>query len=148
MAAIAVVLLHLGIDSARGGYVWGDVFFVISGFLIGEIVVREAEACRFRLADYFVRGVRRIVPVMVAMLAAVSLAAAILLLPSELAGYGTSLWFSALFAANIHFWLTFRERYCHWRRRFQPMRPQPPPNSRYRTTPYWLGPWLRAPCIP
>lgn len=105
VAVIAVVLFHLGIDSARGGFVGVDVFFVISGFLIGGIVVREAEAGRFRLADYLVRRVRRIVPVMVAMLAVVSLAAAILLLPSELAGYGTSLGFSALFAANIHFWL-------------------------------------------
>lgn len=106
VAVIAVVLFHLGIETASGGFVGVDVFFVISGFLIGGIVVREAGVGRFRLADYLVRRVRRIVPVMVAMLAVVSLAAASLLLPYELAGYGTSLGFSALFAANIHFWLS------------------------------------------
>ncbi|WP_172449620.1 acyltransferase family protein [Porphyrobacter sp. HT-58-2] len=105
VAVIAVLLFHLGIDTASGGFVGVDVFFVISGFLIGGIVVREAVAGHFRLADYLVRRVRRIVPVMVAILAVVSLAAAILLLPGELAGYSTSLGFSALFAANIHFWI-------------------------------------------
>lgn len=105
LAVIAVLLFHLGFERASGGFVGVDVFFVISGFLIGGIVVREAEADEFRLSSYLTRRVRRIVPVMLVVLAVVSLGAITLLLPSELAEYAWSLGFSALFAGNIHFWM-------------------------------------------
>lgn len=105
IAVVAVLLFHLGFGRASGGFVGVDVFFVISGFLIGGIVVREAAAGTFRLGDYLARRVRRIVPVMLVVLAVVSLCAAILLLPGELAEYGWSLGSSALFVSNIHFWM-------------------------------------------
>ena len=71
--------------------------------LIGGLVVDEARSGTFLFADYFGRRMRRIVPVMVVMLAAVSVAADLLLLPNELSGFGESLGASALFAANVHF---------------------------------------------
>lgn len=61
---IAVLLFHLGFAPASGGFVGVDVFFVISGFLIGGIVVHEAEAGTLRLGDCFARRLRRILPVM------------------------------------------------------------------------------------
>lgn len=114
VAVIAVLLFHLGLAGggtgyASGGFVGVDVFFVISGFLIGGIVVREAGAAgegeRFSFAHYLLRRVRRIVPVMLAVLALVTIAAAALLMPSELEGYGWSLGFSSLFMGNVHFWM-------------------------------------------
>jgi peptidoglycan/LPS O-acetylase OafA/YrhL len=114
VAVIAVLLFHLGMAGggtgyAKGGFVGVDVFFVISGFLIGGIVVREAGAAgdgeRFSFAHYLLRRVRRIVPVMLAVLALVTIAAAALLMPSELEGYGWSLGFSSLFMGNVHFWM-------------------------------------------
>ncbi|BDI61022.1 acyltransferase family protein [Qipengyuania nanhaisediminis] len=105
LAVIAVLLFHLDIAVASGGFVGVDVFFVISGFLIGGIVVREQGAGAFRFGAYLVRRIKRIVPVMIAVLGAVTLAAMALLLPAELESYGWSLGFSALFLANAHFWL-------------------------------------------
>ena len=105
LAVLAVLAFHLGIGGAGGGFVGVDIFFVISGFLIGGIVLRESEAGRFRWGDYLTRRVRRIVPVMLFVLATVTLAACALLMPSELVGYGWSLGFSALFLGNFHFWL-------------------------------------------
>jgi peptidoglycan/LPS O-acetylase OafA/YrhL len=105
VAVIAVLLFHLGFPQASGGFVGVDVFFVISGFLIGGIVVREADAATFRFGQYLVRRVRRIVPVMLVVLATVSLAAIYLLLPNELADYASSLGYSTVFAGNIHLWL-------------------------------------------
>lgn len=105
VAVVAVLLYHLGFAQASGGFVGVDVFFVISGFLIGGIVVREADAGTFRFGPYLARRVRRIVPAMLVVLATVSLAATVLLLPRELAGYASSLGASSVFAANIHFWL-------------------------------------------
>ncbi|WP_299192397.1 acyltransferase family protein [uncultured Erythrobacter sp.] len=105
VAVIAVLLFHLQLSVFGGGYIGVDVFFVISGFLIGGIVVREAGEGRFRFSDYLTRRVKRIVPVMLVVLAAVTIAACTLLLPSELVGYAWSLGFSALFLGNFHFWL-------------------------------------------
>lgn len=105
LAVIAVLLFHLNIQNFSGGFVGVDIFFVISGFLIGGIVVREVQSGSFRLSDYFVRRVRRIVPVMLLVLGVVTIAAIVLLLPSELVDYGWSLGFSALFLSNFHFWL-------------------------------------------
>lgn len=110
VAVIAVLLFHLGLtgegpDYVSGGFVGVDVFFVISGFLMGGIVVREAGEGRFSLAHYLLRRVRRIVPVMLVVLAVVTIAAAWLLMPSELDDYGWSLGFSSLFMGNVHFWL-------------------------------------------
>lgn len=110
IAVIAVLLFHLGLtgpgwEFASGGFVGVDIFFVISGFLIGGIVVREAGGGRFGFGHYLLRRIRRIVPVMLVVLAVVSIFAAALLMPSELEGYGWSLGFSSLFMGNFHFWL-------------------------------------------
>ncbi|MHA7818213.1 MAG: acyltransferase family protein [Erythrobacter sp.] len=105
VAVIAVLLFHLGWGSVSGGFVGVDVFFVISGFLIGGIVMREAGEGRFSFGDYLMRRLKRIGPVMLVVLAVVTLSAALLLMPSELEGYATSLGFSALFMANVHFWM-------------------------------------------
>lgn len=105
VAVIAVLLFHLGWGSVSGGFIGVDIFFVISGFLIGGIVVREAGEGRFSFARYMIRRIRRIVPVMLVVLIVVTLFAALVLMPSELESYAASLGFSALFMGNVHFWL-------------------------------------------
>ena len=49
LAVAAVVLYHAGVRGFSGGFVGVDVFFVISGFLISRLVVREVEAGTFSL---------------------------------------------------------------------------------------------------
>lgn len=105
VAVIAVLLFHLGWGSVGGGFVGVDVFFVISGFLIAGIAVREVGEGRFSFGNYLLRRMKRIVPVMLVVLAVVTLFAAVLLMPSELEGYAMSLGYSALFMGNVHFWM-------------------------------------------
>ena len=63
VAVVLVVLYHLGIDVVSGGYVGVDVFFVVSGFLITGLLLRDADAeGRISLAAFWARRVRRIVP--------------------------------------------------------------------------------------
>ena len=63
VAVVLVVLYHLGIGVVSGGYVGVDVFFVVSGFLITGLLLREADAeGRISLAAFWARRVRRIVP--------------------------------------------------------------------------------------
>jgi peptidoglycan/LPS O-acetylase OafA/YrhL len=69
LAVVVVVLDHM-IKWPTGGYVGVDVFFVISGFLITGLLLREHERNgKISFADFYRRRLRRITPVAVAVLA-------------------------------------------------------------------------------
>lgn len=58
-----VVAFHAGLPFLRGGYVGVDVFFVISGFLITGLIVREIGATgHLSLARFYARRARRLLP--------------------------------------------------------------------------------------
>lgn len=104
IAVTVVVLFHAQLEAFKGGFVGVDVFFVISGYLITSIIVREMEEGRFSLWHFYERRVRRIFPALFAMLGGASLLAFLLLLPTELTIFGKTLAATALFSANFYFW--------------------------------------------
>jgi peptidoglycan/LPS O-acetylase OafA/YrhL len=68
----AVLLYHAGVPFARGGYVGVDVFFVISGFLITGLLVRELEKTgTVSLARFYSRRAKRLLPMTVVVLGTV-----------------------------------------------------------------------------
>jgi len=101
--AVAIVVLH-HVALARGGFIGVDVFFVISGYLITRIILREIESGSFSLLDFYTRRARRIFPALAAVLLASALAAAVLLFPNELTLFGKSLVHATFFVANIFFY--------------------------------------------
>jgi peptidoglycan/LPS O-acetylase OafA/YrhL len=62
--AVALVLLsHVGFSFAAGGYVGVDVFFVVSGFLITSLLVKEVfDTGKISIAGFYARRARRILP--------------------------------------------------------------------------------------
>ncbi|GAA0479493.1 hypothetical protein Ade02nite_39590 [Paractinoplanes deccanensis] len=75
VAVALVVLFHAGVPGVGGGYVGVDVFFVISGFLITSLMLREVAATgRISLLGFTARRCRRILPAAGAVLIAVVLA--------------------------------------------------------------------------
>ncbi|WP_130834202.1 acyltransferase family protein [[Erwinia] mediterraneensis] len=62
VAILLVVLFHSGVPMLSGGYIGVDVFFVISGFLIGGIISREIAAGTFSFYQFWLRRIRRIIP--------------------------------------------------------------------------------------
>lgn len=82
VAVLAVLAFHAGLPWATGGFVGVDVFFVISGYLITGLLVREAITTgRIRLGDFFSRRARRLLPSAAVVLAAVAVAGAWLTVP-------------------------------------------------------------------
>jgi peptidoglycan/LPS O-acetylase OafA/YrhL len=103
IAVMAVILNHAGLG-VTGGFVGVDVFFVISGFLITQIVLKDLRSGRFSLAAFYERRARRILPAFVAMIAVITPLAALWMAPWELAAYGKSVAAAALSASNFLFW--------------------------------------------
>ena len=98
-----VILFHYGVPGFSGGFVGVDIFFVISGFLIGGIIDRELDAGRFSFLNFYERRVRRIFPALFAMLFVSAAAASALLYPADFIRFGESAAAAALFWSNIHF---------------------------------------------
>ena len=85
LRAIAVYLVlgfHAGIGALDGGFVGVDLFFVLSGFLVGSILLRELESTdRLRLWAFYGRRVRRLLPAALVAITATA-AAFVLIAPS------------------------------------------------------------------
>lgn len=70
LAVAAVIIYHFFGDVLPGGYLGVDMFFVLSGFLITSLLVREFDVTGgISLRDFWVRRFRRILPAAVAVLA-------------------------------------------------------------------------------
>lgn len=72
LAVLAVVAYHLNLAFAPGGLLGVDVFFVLSGYLITDILIdRWQETGRFGVRDFWMRRARRLLPALFTMLGAV-----------------------------------------------------------------------------
>jgi len=104
LAVVSVALSHAELPGLGGGYVGVDVFFVISGYLITQLLLREAQQTgRISLGRFYSRRARRILPAATLVLIATAIGSALLLgfvRASEV--IRDSVW-SAMFAANVKF---------------------------------------------
>ena len=62
IAVLSVVIFHAFPEYLGGGFIGVDVFFVISGFLITSLILREQREERFSLKNFYARRIRRIFP--------------------------------------------------------------------------------------
>jgi peptidoglycan/LPS O-acetylase OafA/YrhL len=107
IAVLAVLLYHGGISQFSGGFIGVDVFFVISGFLISKIIYEDiATHGRLRIANFYERRIRRILPVFFVVTVAAMAAGFFLFLPDDFAQLGKSAVYATGFAANIFFYLS------------------------------------------
>jgi peptidoglycan/LPS O-acetylase OafA/YrhL len=82
VAVVAVVLFHLRLDAFAGGFVGVDVFFVLSGFLITRLLLKElASTGTLSLRGFWARRARRLLPASVVVIVATLVAGAAVLSP-------------------------------------------------------------------
>ena len=104
LAVVAVVLFHAEVGGAEGGFVGVDVFFVVSGFLITQLLLREMElGGTVSLHDFWARRARRLLPASCLTLVVTVVAARFLLAPSLLQDVGRDAVAAGLFVVNVVF---------------------------------------------
>lgn len=107
-AILLVVCSHAGLPLLPGGFVGVDVFFVLSGYLITGLLMREHELYgRISLARFYARRLKRLLPALIVMLGISSVAAWYLLSSEEARAQTGSAPFAATWTSNFHF--AFRE---------------------------------------
>jgi peptidoglycan/LPS O-acetylase OafA/YrhL len=106
LAVLPVILFHAGIDFFGGGFVGVDVFFVISGYLITTIIIKELDEGKFSLVNFYERRARRILPALFVVLIFTCIPAWFWMTPDELKNFSQSLVAVATYASNILFWIT------------------------------------------
>lgn len=86
LAVLAVVAFHAN-AALTGGYLGVDLFFVLSGYLITSILLREVESSgRIDLRAFWVRRARRLLPALLVLMPAIAVYARVWAAPGELAG--------------------------------------------------------------
>lgn len=120
VAILSVVLYHAGVPAASGGFIGVDIFFVISGYLIGGHIFSELRAGSFSFLRFYQRRAKRILPAFYAVLAFTVVASLLLLSPVENHLFALSALSAALSISNI-FFLHFLEGYFHVRADFHPL---------------------------
>ncbi len=104
VAVLLVLLYHAGVPGFGGGYVGVDVFFVLSGFLITGIIVRELrETGTLDLPAFYARRARRLLPAAALALLATVIASVLFLPPLRVADVAADGAAAALYVSNIRF---------------------------------------------
>ncbi len=105
LAVIPVIFFHAGFNIFRGGFVGVDIFFVISGFLITSIILKEMEKGQFSLVHFYERRARRIFPALFLVIFCSLPFAYFILLPDAMEDFSKSVISASTFWSNIFFWL-------------------------------------------
>jgi peptidoglycan/LPS O-acetylase OafA/YrhL len=106
LAILSVVLYHAGLPHLTGGFSGVDIFFALSGYLIGGHIYADLCAGTFSFARFYRRRAKRILPAFFAVLAFTLAVAMILLSPAEAADLGRSAFAATVSVSNILFWGT------------------------------------------
>jgi peptidoglycan/LPS O-acetylase OafA/YrhL len=112
VAVGAVILYHANIPQFEwaGGFMGVDIFFVISGYLITSIILKELIATNtFSFKLFYERRVRRIIPVLCLVMISSLPFAWFYLFPSYLLEFSKSILLSSSFLSNYYFYYSGQE---------------------------------------
>jgi peptidoglycan/LPS O-acetylase OafA/YrhL len=104
VAIASVVAYHARLGWAHGGFAGVDVFFVISGYLIGSLVYKEIRGDSFSVRKFYARRARRILPALLAVLLFCYAGALLILPPLKLKSFSLSALATIASGSNFYFW--------------------------------------------
>lgn len=119
ISVVSVLFYHAEFSLFRGGWLGVDIFFVISGFLISNIILSQLFNSSFSIKNFYLRRVRRIFPALYFMLLSTMPIAFMLLSPKNTIEYINNLKYSIPFLSNIY--LAGLDLYTAEPNRFSPL---------------------------
>jgi peptidoglycan/LPS O-acetylase OafA/YrhL len=104
VAVYLVVLFHAGLGAFAGGFIGVDVFFVLSGFLVTSLLLRDLTATgRVAWQNFYSRRVRRLLPAAYITLIVTAIVYAAIATPTEMRDAMGGFRAAFLYVANWHF---------------------------------------------
>jgi peptidoglycan/LPS O-acetylase OafA/YrhL len=105
VSILSVLLFHAQVRGFGGGFIGVDIFFVISGYLITNILnVPGSGSVGQRLREFYLRRCRRILPALLLLLAVTTALAVLLLSAKEQRSYGRYLGLTTVLLSNMAAW--------------------------------------------
>jgi peptidoglycan/LPS O-acetylase OafA/YrhL len=122
VAATLVVLFHAKL--APGGFIGVDIFYVISGYLITGIIVKEITLSgAFNYRNFFLRRAKRLLPASISVLVLTALAAWFFLPPTIRSSLGQDIFAASIYISNYLF--------AWWQNDYQNLNATPSPVIHY-----------------
>jgi peptidoglycan/LPS O-acetylase OafA/YrhL len=104
IAVLSVVFFHAGVKTLSGGFVGVDIFFVISGYLIGGHVFADTNRGKFSILDFYRKRAKRILPALFVLMIFCYAFSVLVLSAPELAYVGNFSSATLLSISNIRAW--------------------------------------------
>jgi peptidoglycan/LPS O-acetylase OafA/YrhL len=105
LAVLLVLIFHFKLlPLGKGGFMGVDIFFVISGYLITSIILRELQTDTFSFKTFYYRRIKRLAPPLFATLFLVLIYGYFQFLPSDLTELSWQILASQFYFSNIYFW--------------------------------------------
>ena len=104
IAVLLVCLFHFWPNIITGGYIGVDIFFVISGYLITNIIKNKLSKNNFSFSDFYIRRVRRLFPSLIFVLTVVLITSYFFILYDDFSDLIKHSFFATIFASNILSW--------------------------------------------
>lgn len=107
IAVFSVITYHTRDTFLPGGFLGVDIFFVISGYLITSLILKELKLTnKFSFSNFYERRVRRIIPALLGMIILSTFISYITLLPDSFVDFSKSLISSIFSVSNFYFLYT------------------------------------------
>lgn len=104
VAVLSVVAFHAFPSSFQAGFIGVDIFFVISGFLISNIIFTELNQSRFSFLEFYSRRIKRIFPALITVLASCFTFGWFVLFEGEYTHFAKHMAAGAGFISNFVLW--------------------------------------------
>lgn len=104
IAVLSVLLFHAGFEELSGGFIGVDIFFVISGYLITNLILTQREAGVFSFGNFYYRRAKRLFPALFVTLLSTFAVACILHSPLQLQRTAGEILAAVASLSNIFFY--------------------------------------------
>ncbi len=104
ISVIGVLLYHSKFENFLGGYLGVDIFFVISGYLISNLILSDLEQNKFKFSDFYIKRLRRLLPALLFTLLFAYILNYFILLPTDFINFKESIFYVLSFTGNYFFW--------------------------------------------